>query len=324
MSKFSRPKIIFITGCTASGKSTIGQKLAERFGGEIISVDSMKVYREMDIGTAKPSRDVIQRVPYHLIDVVEPSEAFSAGKFVEHAQRAIEQITSSGKLIFGVGGTVLYLKSLTEGLFEGPGADENVRKELHEQAERFGMEYLYDRLCKIDSLTANRLHRNDLKRIIRAIEVYELTGKPISSFQNQFGKLRDDYDMLFLGLRHPKEFLNRRINKRVKRMIAKGLVEEVQRLYNRNPPLSPQARDAVGYAEIIKYFEGKWDIETAIEKIKINTRRLAKHQRTWFKRMRYIHWIDVEGETEPETLTGRFVSIIDSWLESGGFAVPHV
>ncbi len=312
--KKSRAKIIFVTGCTASGKSAIGRILAERFGGEIISIDSMKVYREMDIGTAKPPKEIRNKINYHLIDVVDPSEAFSAGKFVEHAQSAIDAIHSRGKLIFGIGGTVLYLKSLTEGIFEGPGADKEIRNKLQAQAEQFGSEYLYKQLEKIDPPTAQRLHKNDLKRIIRALEVYSLTGRPISSFQRQFGQLRDDYDMLFLGIKHQKEFLNRRINKRVKKMIEQGLIDEAHRLYKRNPPISPQARDAVGYAELFKHFEGHWDKETAIEKIKINTRRLAKHQRTWFKRMRHICWIDIPEQTEPIDVIDKFIIKIEHWL----------
>ncbi len=316
MNKNSVPKIVFITGCTASGKSAIGQKLAERFDAEILSVDSMKVYREMDIGTAKPSQAVRSKIPYHLIDVVDPSEAFSAGRFVEQAEEAIKQIHSRGKLTIGVGGTVLYLKSLTEGLFEGPSADKKIRERLNYEAQQLGTEKLYKKLKLIDPITAERLHRNDLKRIIRALEVYELTAKPISSFQSQFGQLHNDYDMLFLGLRYQREHLNRRINKRVKKMIEAGLIEEVRALYHRSPPLSPQARDAVGYAELINHFAGQWDIETAIEKIKINTRRLAKHQRTWFKRMQHIRWFDVEPDVDPLALIDDFVQAIEIWLDN--------
>ncbi len=310
----NKPKIVFITGCTASGKSHLAQTLAEDLNAEIISIDSMKVYKYMDIGTAKPSKEIRERIPYHLIDIVDPSEAFSAGLFVEYAERAIEQINKKNKLIIGVGGTVLYLKSLTEGIFEGPSANMELREKLKTEAETKGTEVLYRKLTQIDPITAQRLHPNDLKRIIRALEVYELTGHTISSLQHHFGRLRQDYDMLFLGVRWERETLNKRINARVKKMIKEGLVDEVRWVYERKPPMSPQARDAVGYAEIIAYFEGRWDLETAIEKIKINTRRFAKHQRTWFKRMKHIEWFDMNQATEPEKVKESFKNKIEDWL----------
>jgi tRNA dimethylallyltransferase len=308
------PRIVFVVGCTASGKGTLGRALAEHAGAEILSVDSMKVYRLMDIGTAKPDPEVRRRIPHHLLDVVDPSESFSAGRFVEQAQRAIAEIHGRGRTIFAVGGTVLYLKALTEGLFEGPSADPAVRDALLRQATESGEEWLHQELARVDPETAQRLHHHDLKRVVRALEVYRLTGKPISSFQTQFGQLRTDYDMLFVGLRHGREELNRRINERVRRMVARGLVDEVRMLRDRVPPLSPQARDAVGYAEILDHFQGRSSLSDALERIKMNTRRLAKHQRTWFRRMPHIRWFDVGPETEPERTLGEVKTHVDAWL----------
>jgi tRNA dimethylallyltransferase len=314
MNKLEKPTIIFIVGCTASGKGTVGRTLAQRFDAEILSIDSMKVYKLMDIGTGKPSKDIRDQIPHHLIDVIDPSESFSVGRFVELADQAIADVHQRGKITIAVGGTVLYLKGLTEGLFEGPSADPAIREELTRLAEERGNEFLYNELFRVDPETADRIHRNDLKRLVRALEVYRITGQPISSFQKQFGQLRDDYNMLFLGLRHEREQLNWRINERVRRMFRAGLVEEVMGLYHRQPPMSPQACDAVGYAEIFEYFEGKWDLPVAMEKVKVNTRRLAKTQRTWFRRMPHIRWIDVPADRTPEDFIPQIGDEVETWL----------
>jgi len=311
----AKPTIIFITGCTGSGKSVLAHRLALALDAEIISIDSMKVYRDMDIGTAKPSPQARKQVKYHLIDVVDPSERFSAAGFVDLAEKAIDDICRRGRLIIGVGGTVLYLKALTEGLFEGPSSQAQVRSELLELAETRGSEFLHRQLREIDPEAAERIHRNDVKRIVRAIEVFKVTGRPISRLQRQFGSLRDDYHMLFIGLAHDRARLNRRINARVKKMIQSGLVEEVERLHSRRPLISEQAGQALGYAEIIQYLEHKCDLQTAIEKIKINTRRFAKSQRTWFRQMRHIDWVEIPEENEPIDLIEPITHKIKTWLK---------
>ena len=181
--------MVLILGVTASGKGRLTFELAEQIGAEIISIDSMKVYRRMDIGTAKPPKQARQRVKYHLIDVVEPSEAFSVGAFLGLADDAVKQIKSRNRPVIAVGGTALYIKALLYGLFEGPGADEKIRRQLEKQAENEGPEKLYRRLMKVDPKAAGNIHPNDSKRIIRALEVYEITGKPISGFQRQWNGL---------------------------------------------------------------------------------------------------------------------------------------
>ena len=294
-----RPVIVILTGCTASGKSGLAHRLALDFGAEILSVDSMKVYREMDIGTAKPSLAERRAAPHHLIDVVDPSESFSAARFVELADRAVADVHRRGRLTVADGGTILYLRTFTEGLFEGPASDPAIRQRLREEADALGLEVLHDRLRHADPQAADRIHRNDLKRILRALEVHELTGRPISSLQQQFGQLRDDYRMLFVGLSHDRECLNRRINARVRQMMAQGFLDEAERLFRREPPLSEQARQALGYAELFAHLAGRCDLETAVEKIKINTRRFAKSQRTWFRRMPHIEWFSVADDQEP-------------------------
>ncbi len=285
--------LTFIIGCTGCGKGALGQDLAKRVGGEIISLDSMKVYRRMDIGTAKPSPEVRRQVPHHVIDVVEPSDEFSVALYLEHAERAIADIQARGKPVFVVGGTPMYLKALTEGLFEGPGADAVIRARLHEEVDVDGLPALHGRLKEVDPESADRIHPNDLRRIVRALEVFELTGKPISTLQEQWDRGRTRHECTMIGLRRKLEDQNHRTNERARGMINAGLVEEVQSLLAESRPLSIAARQAVGYAEIIRHMEEGISLADAVEMIKINTRQFAKAQRTWFKRFRDIEWIDL-------------------------------
>lgn len=286
-------KLTFIVGCTGCGKGSLGRELARRTGGEIVSLDSMKVYRRMDIGTAKPSVELRDEVPHHVIDVVEPSAEFSVAQYVEQAQDAIAAVRQRGKPIFVVGGTPLYLKALTEGLFEGPGADSAIRERLRAEADDQGSVALHQRLHAIDPVAAERIHPNDLRRIVRALEVFELTGRPISELQAQWDRGQSRYEYLMIGLRRELEDQSHRTNARVKRMIEAGLVEEVTSLLAEPEPLSTAARQAVGYAEIIRSLSGELSLADAIELIKINTRQFAKAQRTWFKRFRETQWIDL-------------------------------
>ncbi len=292
-------RLTFILGCTASGKAGLGLELARRTRGEIISIDSMKVYRRMDIGTAKPTTQVQAEIPHHLIDVVEPHEEFSVAQYVCLAERAIDEIHSRRRPVFVVGGTPLYIKALSEGLFEGPGADSAIREKLQEVARREGPQALHAQLERVDANAASRIHPNDLRRLVRALEVFELTGRPISSLQEQWDRERTKYECVFIGLRRGKEDLNRRINERVKRMMTAGLVEEVKSLLAESRPLSTAARQALGYAELIAHLSGGPDLEKTVELIKINTRQFAKSQRTWFKRYHATDWIDISADASP-------------------------
>lgn len=303
--------MILILGVTASGKGKLAFELARRFEGEIISIDSMKVYRRMDIGTAKPSLEERQAVRYHLIDIVEPSESFSAGLFLESAVTAIEQIKSRSKPIIAVGGTALYIKALLYGLFKGPGADEQIRQKLKLQAKTEGLGQLYRKLERKDPLSAERISQNDAKRIIRALEVYEITGRPISAFQTQFEAQKCRHNWKIIGLRRQKQDASGRINKRVKKLIDAGLVDEVRSLLAEEKPLSRQAQCAIGYAEIIEYLKGTYSLDDAIELIKKNSRRLAKHQRTWFKRFENVSWLDLEPDNQPEEVVSQAEKLIE-------------
>jgi tRNA dimethylallyltransferase len=305
------PKMILILGVTASGKGKLAFALAKSLGAEIISIDSMKVYRRMDIGTAKPPKENRDQIPYHLIDVVEPSESFSVARFLELAQASIADIKKRNKPIVAVGGTALYIKSLLYGLFEGPGADEQIREELKTQAQAEGLDKLYEQLKTIDPAAAAKISANDPRRIIRALEVYKLTGKPISAFQQQWDA-NASHDWTIIGLRREKTEESKRINARVKKMIDAGLVDEVKRLLAEPKPLSKQARSAIGYAEIINHLSGQTTLDDAIELIKKNTRKLAKAQRTWFKTFKNVHSLDLATDETPDHALARTQRILNN------------
>ena len=302
-------KKILILGVTASGKGRLAFEMAKESGAEIISVDSMKVYRRMDIGTAKPTRGAWEQVNYHLIDVAEPSESFSVAQFLDMTEIAVRQIQAEKKVVIAVGGTALYIKALLYGLFEGPGTDEKIRDELRARAQSEGLGKLHGQLADVDPVAAQRIHPNDAKRIIRALEVYQLTGKPISSFQNQFEAEQPRGDWTVIGLRREKETESKRINARVKKMVADGLVDEVGSLLAEEKELSKQAKCAIGYAEIIEHLSGRVSLDDAIELIKKNTRRFAKSQRTWFKTFGCVNWLDIAAGEESEDVLKKAMEI---------------
>jgi tRNA dimethylallyltransferase len=304
-------EMILILGLTASGKGTLAFNLAKSTGAEIISVDSMKVYRRMDIGTAKPSRDAQRQVKYHLIDVIEPSEFFSVAAFLDMTELAIEQIKAKDKPVIAVGGTAMYLKALLFGLFEGPGTDMQIRSRLKQQIKEEGTIELHKQLAGLDPVAAERINPNDARRIIRALEVYELTGRPISALQTQFTRDRPRHNWKIIGLRREKSDTAHRINIRAKMIIERGLVDEVKSLLAEEKPLSPQARCAIGYAEVIEYLSGKYSLDKALELIKKNTRKFAKAQRTWFKTFRNVNWLDISPNEPSEQILERSIRIIE-------------
>jgi len=333
--------MILILGVTASGKGRLAFDLADSMGAEIISIDSMKVYRRMNIGTGKPPEEARRRIKYHLIDIVEPSDSFSVGTFLDAALHAIEQMRSRNRPVVAVGGTALYIKALLYGLFEGPPSDEQIRTRLKAQAQAEGLDELHRQLREIDPDAAQRIHPNDAKRIIRALEVHQITGRPISSLQQQWPEDRKQktedreqktevgdrqssiehpvssienraskHNWTIIGLRREKTEENKRINARAKRMIDVGLVDEVKALLAEDRPLSKQARCAIGYAEIIEHLTGRMSLEEAVELIKKNTRRLAKGQRTWFKTFKNVNWLDVEAEELAEKILDRAKTLL--------------
>lgn len=279
--------ILVILGATASGKSELAMHIAEAIGAEILSVDSMQVYRHMDIGTAKPTRDEQARVKHHLIDVVDPSENFTVARFVEVADAAIADAAQRRVPLIATGGTPLYYKALFEGMFEGPGASTEIRNRL----QTLPNDELHRTLSQVDPAAAARIHRNDTRRLIRALEVFELTGQPISSLQREWDTPQQRHRATWVGLDWDREVLNRRINARVKTMIDAGWVEETRSLLARFGDLSPTASEATGYHELIAYLRGQMSVDDAVEQIKIATRQLARRQIKWFRRFPSVQWI---------------------------------
>jgi tRNA dimethylallyltransferase len=303
----ARPRLWFLVGPTASGKTAVAIRAAERVGAEILSLDSMAVYRRMDIGTAKPSPAERDRVPHHLIDLVEPHEPFSTGRYLEEADAAIEAVIGRGKRPLFVGGTALYLKALTEGFFEGPPANWTLRNRLRREAEQHGSEALHRRLQDADPEAAERIHPNDLRRIVRALEVYETTAQPISDLQTQFGSPSPRYRCTLAGLRWERQELYDRINRRVDKMLEAGLVEEVRGLLADPRGLSHTSAQFVGYREVIAHLRGEMSLDAARELIQRRTRQFAKRQLTWFRRFPQIRWVDAAPEDTPEELATRVV-----------------
>jgi tRNA dimethylallyltransferase len=279
--------LLVILGPTASGKTDLALSVARRSGGEILSVDSMQVYRGMDVGTAKPSAAERAEVRHHLVDVVEPNEAFTVARFVEQADGVIADARSRGVPLIATGGTPLYYKALFEGLFEGPGADEAVRARLGALPN----EELARRLREVDPEAGARIHVNDHKRLVRALEVHELTGNPISSYQTHWTSPQPRHEAVWVGLDWDREALNRRINARVKAMFAAGWLEETRRLLDAYGSLSHTAAEATGYRELIEHLQGKQSLDEAAEQIKVATRQLARRQMKWFRRFPGVHWM---------------------------------
>jgi tRNA dimethylallyltransferase len=285
-------KIVIILGPTASGKTDLAVRLAECFGGEIVNADSMQVYRGMGIGTAKPSPEMRRRVPHHLIGIVEPDIDFSASDFRREATRAIADIAGRGKRVFIVGGTGLYIRALLQGLVDSPSGAGVIRGGLEEQARQEGNDALLRELARVDPVTAARLHPNDLVRIIRALEVYRLTGVPISRQRSAHGFSGDYYLPLKIGLAVERRELYERIDRRVEGMMAEGLVEEVRTLLDRGFSPRLKALRSIGYRQICAYLSDEYPLDEAVRLIKRDTRRYGKRQMTWFNNDKEIKWVE--------------------------------
>jgi tRNA dimethylallyltransferase len=286
-----RPKIVVLVGPTASGKSGMALELAGRFGAEIINADSMQVYKYLDIGTAKPSREERQRVRHHLVDILYPDEEFSAALFRQEARQAIKDVDARGRKAMVVGGTGLYIKALTSGLIRGGEVDPDIRARLQSEAESGGRERIYRRLQEADPVAAARLHPHDTYRIIRALEVYERTGRPISTLRQRHLFQEEPYRVLSLGLSPEREELYRRIDERVDEMIKRGLQEEVQHLLEMGYSPVLKAMQSLGYKQMVAYLQREYDLAEAVRRIKRDTRRYARRQITWFKADARIQWV---------------------------------
>ena len=303
-----KPPLICIVGPTAVGKTEIAIQLAQQLDAEIVSLDSRQIYREMDIGTAKPTPDQRRAIPHHLIDCVDVDQPFSVAEYQRLADVTIAEIGERGKQPMAVGGAGLYFRGVIDGLFDGPGADAEIRAKLQREADEHGNVALHERLRQCDPEAADRVHPNNLVRVIRALEVYELTGKPISALQQQWRMEESRYPFRAFGLDMPREVLYRRIEDRVDLMVTAGLIEEVKGLLDRGYPRNCVAMQSFGYKELIDYLDGVRTLDEAIALLKQNTRRFAKRQLTWFRNDPRIEWIDISQFASME-------GIVDNLLE---------
>lgn len=298
----------FLTGATAVGKTSVALALAEKLGAEIISMDSMAIYRGMDIGTAKPTPEEQSQVSHHLIDIVDPSDEYSVAQYVEQAHRLVSEIRERGREPLFVGGTPLYLKSLLRGIFDGPPADWQLREEIEKELEMVGSQALHQVLQQVDPLAADAIHPNDARRLIRAIEVYRTTGEPISHQQMQFDDGRPAEACRVFVLRRPREEQRERINQRVDAMLGRGLVEEVKGLLGGGVEFGRTSSQAVGYREVLAHIAGELPYEDMIEKIKASTRRFSKRQGTWFRSLSECRFVDIEPDETPREISERIAA----------------
>ncbi len=292
ISKHDRPKVIVLCGPTGIGKTELSLELAEEFGGCIVSADSMQVYRFMDIGTAKPGLTEQARVPHYMIDVADPDEPFDAAEYAGRARACIDEIESLGRLPLVIGGTGLYIKALLHGLCRARPSSPEIRARLSREAEEKGARALYDRLSSADPETAGSIHPNDLYRIKRALEVYELTGRPISHYRRAHGFREDPYDALKICLSVDRQTLYERIDRRVDRMVSSGLLDEVRGLLKKGYFRELKSMNALGYRHMADYLYGELDWDEALRLMKRDTRRYAKRQLVWFRKDRELLWMD--------------------------------
>jgi tRNA dimethylallyltransferase len=303
-----KPKVIVVCGPTGIGKTAIGIELAGKFGGEIISADSMQIYRQMDIGTAKPTPEELSQVAHHMIDIVEPDEDYDAVQFSKQAGERITEITNCGLIPFVVGGTGLYIKALLHGMFQTESVDPKIRSRLKQELAQNGSRCLYRRLAQIDPDTARRLHPNDSYRIVRALETIESSGKSISAHHQNHGFENERFNALKIGLRRDREKLYERIDQRVDLMIDAGLVEEVKKLLAMGYSAELKSMQSIGYRHVVGFLNGSLPRDECLRTLKRDTRRFAKRQFTWFGADPQIKW------HQPEQLDLIF-DAVDRFLE---------
>lgn len=294
-------KLIVLVGPTAIGKTELSLTLAKEFGCEIISMDSMQIYKYMDIGTAKPTQKERSIVPHHLIDFVDPADDYNVSRFVSDARSSIEDLQSRNKLPMIVGGTGLYLRGLLEGMFEIASVPENIRERLQEIVQQRGLDYLFEKLTEYDPESAARLHPNDRQRVMRALEIYHATGVPWSRHlkeqQQQKEALKRDFKALKIGLHRDREILYERINRRVDIMVEQGLLDEVEKLLSMGYTPELNSMQSIGYKHMLNYIDATWNWEEALRLLAQDTRHYAKRQLTWFGRDPEIQWFEPD-ETE--------------------------
>ncbi len=305
-----KPKVLIIGGPTASGKKKFALRAAEMFRGEIVSADSRKVYRRLDIGTAKPSREDRERIPHHLIDIIDPDEPFSAGEWVRQASDAVRDILGRRKLPIISGGAGFYIEAFTEGLSEGIVPDPDIRAALDIELAERGPERLHAKLTALDPLRASQLPANDTFRVLRALEIFLTTGETNSAIQARERLTGGEYDYYRVGIDRERETLYRGIDERVERMVNAGLVEELRAILDSGYPRDMVSLDTVGYKEWFPYLDGDADFDTCLEAVKRDTRRYAKRQITWFRHRAGYRWVN--GDDGKSIL--RSLEEIQFWL----------
>ncbi len=298
-----------LLGPTAVGKTELAVQIASKLGADIVSADSRQVYRLMDIGTAKPTKEELGLVKHHMIDVVDPDQPFGAGQYGRAAAEAVQSIWSGGKIAIVVGGSGLYIRALVQGFFSAPPVDAALRREILDLAKEKGTTFLHDRLKEVDPDAADRIHPNDLQRISRAIEVYEQTGKPISLLQKSVED--GPFEPLYIGVSRNRAELNRRIETRVQAMVELGFVKEVEKLLAMGYGPSLNAFGAVGYREMVEYILKKTSLAESTARTAKNTRSLARRQMTWFRQLEGVEWVDLSRK-EPEEASETVCALVEA------------
>ncbi len=287
-------KVLLIVGPTAAGKTKLSLKLAEKMKRvEIVSADSRQVYKLMDIGTAKPTLDELEKVPHHFIDIIFPDQHYSAGKFGREARQTINQLRDQGKFPIVVGGSGLYVRALVDGFFEKQLSDPIIKKQLKQAIKEKGVEPFYEKLAQIDPRSAAKIHPNDAHRIVRALEVYQISGLPISELQKQ-QSVKANFIPVFVGLNKNRDQLYSIIEKRVEAMLSSGLIEEVESLLKTGHDSQLNSMQTVGYREVIEYLNGNLSYDEMVDLIKKRTRNYAKRQLTWFRKDKRIKWYNLD------------------------------
>jgi len=311
----ARAPLPLLIGPTGSGKSAVAFELSRHRGVEILSVDSMKIYKRLNIGVAKPSHAESAAVCFHLIDWKEPWEHCSVAEWLAEAERVAASAQVRGAALLAEGGTAMYLKALREGLFPGPGRDADLRAALEAEAKAHGVATLFERLKKVDALAAGKILPNDVRRMVRALEVHALTGRPISEQQVQWGTLRKDWSIPTVGLLLDRQELYRRIDKRVERMMAAGWLDECRalRALDREHALSKEAQQAIGYRTLFAHLEGTLTLDEARQRIQFDTHHFARKQLLWFRKFAGVKWVEVKQDEEPDRLALRVAETLETW-----------
>jgi tRNA dimethylallyltransferase len=307
MNQSKKSKVIVICGPTGIGKTSLSLSLAKAFNGCIVGADSMQIYRYMDIGTAKPDFEELSVVPHYLIDVADPDEDFDAARYATDGRVAVSEICDRGFVPFIVGGTGFYLKAILHGLFSASPVDPEIRRKIQADLQLHDRDWLYDRLSSCDPEAASRIHPNDTYRVIRALEIFEITGCPLSEYQKQHGFMDNPFETLKICLHMDRAILYERINQRVDLMIDAGLLEEVKSLLEKGYPGDLKSMQSIGYRHMVEYLEGKRTWDETIFTLKRDTRRFAKRQLTWFRKDSEMIWKSPEDTDEINEMVRRFL-----------------